>query len=70
MLGFIMRICADFNAAAVFISLYYALHLEYAAVVWSPNYGVHINRIESAQKKIFRKFGYYNIIKCAPYSFT
>ena len=73
MLGFIMRICTDFNAAAVFISLYYAYvrsHLEYAAVVWSPNYEVHINRIESVQKKFcLGNLGYYSIIKFAPYSF-
>ena len=67
MLGFMMRICADFNAVSVFFSLYNAYvrsHLEYAAVVWSPNYDVHINRIESVQK-----FGYYNVIKFAPYLF-
>ena len=40
---------------------------------WSPNYDVHINRIESVQKKflsyLFKKFGYYNVIKFAPYLF-
>ena len=39
MLGFMMRICADFNDAAVLFSLYNAhvrSHLEYVAVVWSP----------------------------------
>ena len=76
MLGFMMRICSDFTAASVFISLYFThvrSHLEYAAVIWSPNYVVHINRIESVQKKfysfLFKKFGYYNVIKFAPYEF-
>ena len=76
MLGFMMRICADFNAAPALISLYFAhvrSHLEYAAVVWSPGYASHIARIESIQKKflsfMFRKLGYYNVIKFAPYFF-
>ena len=76
MLGFMMRICSDFNDVSVFYSLYFAhvrAHLEYAAVIWSPNYSVHICRIESVQKKfysyLFRKFGYYNVIKFAPYEF-
>ena len=76
MIGFMMRICAEFNDAPFFFFLYNAhvrSHLEYAAVVWSLNYDVHINRIESVQKRFFRflfmKFGYYSIIKFAPYLF-
>ena len=76
MIGLIIRICANFNSASVFISFYYAYvrsHLEYATVVWNPNYYVHINRILSVDKKfycfMFKKFGYYNDIKFAPYSF-
>ena len=76
MLGFMMRICADFNAALVFKSLNFSLvrsHLEFAAVVWNPNYDVYINRLESIQKKFYsfllKKFGYYNVIKFAPYMF-
>ena len=74
MLGLIMRICDDFNTALVFKSLYFA-HvrsvLDYAAVVWSPSYDVHIRRIESIQKKffsfLFKKFGYYSMVQFAPY---
>ena len=76
MLGFMMRICANFNADSALISLYFAYvrsHLEYAAIVLSPNYDVYLNRIESVQKKffsfVFKKFGYYSIIKLAPYLF-
>ena len=65
MLGFMMRICVDFNAVSVFISLYFAYVrslLEYAAVIWSPNYDIHVNRIEFVQKKffsyLFKKLGY------------
>ena len=75
-LGFMMRICVDFNAVSVFISLYFAYVrslLEYAAVIWSPNYDIHVNRIEFVQKKffsyLFKKLGYYNVIKCSPYLF-
>ena len=56
MLGFIMRICADFTAASVFLSLYFAYvrsHLEYAAAIWNPNYDVHVQRIESVQKSFY-----------------
>ena len=71
MLGFMMRICIDFNA--VFISLYFAYVsslLEYADVIQSPNYDIHVNRMESVQKKLFSYlFSYYNVIKFAPYLF-
>ena len=56
MLGFMMRICADFSAVSVFIYLYFShvrSHLEYVTAIWSLNYDIHINRIESVQKKFF-----------------
>ena len=46
MLGFMIRLCDDFDAALVFKSLYSAhvrSHLEYATVVWNPSNDVHIN---------------------------
>ena len=71
-----MRICTDFNAASVFKSLYFSLvrsNVVFAAVVCNPNYDVHINRIESIQKKfysfLFKKFGYHSVIQFAPYLF-
>ena len=56
MLGFMMRISLHFDAASVIFSLYFAhvrSHLEHAAVIWSPNYGVHIYRMESVQKRFY-----------------
>ena len=61
-------------SAKVFKTFYFAYvrsHLEYAVVVW--NYVVHINKIESIQKKIFSflfvRFGYYKLIQFAPLLF-
>ena len=75
MLGFMKRICNDFDDVSVFISLYFAFvrsHLEYAAVVWNPSYVVHSIKIEYIQKKIFSflfiKLGYFNLISFAPYT--
>lgn len=54
MLGFLKRICAEFNNINCLKSIYFAhvrSHLEFACVIWSPEYSVHIKRIESIQKK-------------------
>lgn len=54
MLGFILRITKDFSDTNTLKLLFYT-HvrsiLEYASVIWSPCYAVHINRIESIQRK-------------------
>lgn len=54
MLGFVKRICADFKNLNTVRSLYCAIvrsQLEFSSVVWLPLYKIHINRIESIQKK-------------------
>lgn len=54
MLGFLMRICKDFNDPYALKSIYCCLVrsiLEFASTVWCPYYVVHINRLESMQKK-------------------
>lgn len=53
-LGFMKRICNDFNDVYCLSSVYYSLVrsvLEYASVVWNPGYAVHSDRIESIQRK-------------------
>lgn len=75
-LGFVMRVCSEFRDPLVLKSLYFA-HvrsiLEYASVVWSPNFITSSNKIESIQKKflrfVFRRFGWYNVVQYAPYAF-
>jgi Reverse transcriptase (RNA-dependent DNA polymerase) len=60
MLGFVMRISKEFQDPYTLKSLYIALvrsKLEYASCVWSPNYGVHVNKIERVQKR-FAKFAF------------
>jgi Reverse transcriptase (RNA-dependent DNA polymerase) len=76
MLGFVMRICSEFNDPSVLKVLYFSYVrsiVEYALVVWQPSYNVHIDRLESIQKKflkfVFCKFGYYRYIEYAPYEF-
>ena len=54
MLGFIKRICRDFDDPLVLKTLYCTFvrsTLEYASSIWNPQYAIHINRIESVQKK-------------------
>lgn len=54
MLGFLKRICHEFRDPYALKSIYCAhvrSHLEYASVVWYPNYEVHMNLLESIQKK-------------------
>lgn len=57
-LGFIMRICAPFRNRNCIKSVFFAYVrsvLEYGSNIWSPNYAVHIDRIEKIQKR-FVKF--------------
>lgn len=54
MLGFIKRICSNMDDPYTLKSVYCAYvrsHLEYANVVWQPNYRNQNIRIESLQKK-------------------
>ena len=53
-LGFMKRICKQFDDPYCLKSIYCALVrsvLEYASIVWSPGYAVYVDRIESIQKK-------------------
>jgi hypothetical protein len=53
MLGYIRRIGKEFRNPYTFKTLYNFFvrsHLDYASVLWSPNYGVHLKRIEAIQK--------------------
>ena len=57
MLGFLIRFSEDITDPYVLKSLYCSLIrsiFEYCSVVWSPCYSVHINRIESLQRKFLR----------------
>lgn len=54
MLGFVKRICKEFTNIQALKSVYFAhvrSYLEYASVVWHPFQLVHMNKIESIQKK-------------------
>lgn len=54
MLGFLIRASREFRDPYTSKALYCALVrsiLEYASVVWSPTYAVHVRRIESLQKR-------------------
>ena len=57
MLGFLTRVCKDFKDPQTLISIYSAhvrSQLEYGSVIWYPNHQVHIDRIESIQKKFLQ----------------
>ena len=57
MLGFVKRMCRDFEDPYTLKALFCSFvrsHLEYASVVWCPNYGIHIKRIESVQRNFVR----------------
>lgn len=54
MLGFVMRECKNFKKPKIKKIMYNSLvrsRLEYCSVVWSPEYKVHIKRIERLQKR-------------------
>lgn len=61
LLGFIARITKQFKRPTSFIYLFCSLIrsvLEYNSVIWSPYYAVHMNRIESVQKRCLKLLSY------------
>lgn len=61
MLGFLLRNTRDFVNPKTLIVIYYAYvrsHVEYCSSIWSPQYQVHINAIESIQRKFLRHLAF------------
>lgn len=68
MLGMIIRFSRDFNATNVMFTLFYTFvrsKLEYASIVWSPWYQIHIRNIEKLQSK-FLRFVFYKLFHTYP----
>lgn len=56
--GFIYRNCREFTNTNTLTHLFFALvrsRLEYAAIIWSPLYNIHISNLEAVQRH-FLKF--------------
>lgn len=56
-LGFIIRNCRDFTKGETLVLLYNSYvrsRLEYACIVWEPYYDVHINNLESVQRRFLK----------------
>lgn len=73
-LGLIKRNCWEMDNVYALKNVYCCLVrsvLEYASVVWNPNYEVHSNRIESIQKQFLlfalRKLGWRNRLELPSY---
>lgn len=61
MLGFIFRQSKDFRNPNTLLLLYNAFvrsNLDYASIIWSPFYSVHINSVERIQKKFLNRLKY------------
>lgn len=60
-LGFLIRSCKPFRNTHSLKVVYFAYCrsiLEYASAIWSPQYGVYINRIERIQKLFIKHLNY------------
>ena len=56
-LGFIFRSTKDFTKTESFITLYNSLiksKLQYAALIWFPNYDIHVDRLEYVQRRFLK----------------
>lgn len=61
MLGFIFRTCTDFKQPSTIITVYNAYVrslLEYASIVWNPQYSVHINCINKIHNSLIKYIKY------------
>lgn len=61
MLGFITRTCKDFRNPRSLLTLYYSyIHskLSFASIIWNPHYNIHIQRLESIQKKFLKSLAF------------
>ena len=61
LLGCMYRYCRSFNNLQSFRTLYCSnvrSTLEYASIIWSPQYAVHINRIEGIQRRFLDMVSY------------
>lgn len=57
LLGFIVRNTREFTNADLIKLLYFAFVrsvLEYGAIVWNPHYNVHVNHLESVQRRLLK----------------
>jgi Reverse transcriptase (RNA-dependent DNA polymerase) len=57
MYGFVVRSSSDFVKESTLKTLYFSFvrsKLEYASVVWSPGYTLHIERLESVQRRFLK----------------
>lgn len=60
-LGFVMRVCKPFTDIACLKIVYYAYVrslLEFASIVWNPQYSIYINKIERIQKFFVRHLNF------------
>ena len=72
MLGFIYRSSEDFSVATMRL-LYCALVrpiLEYASVIWTPHYRVHVDSLERVQNKFLRMIAFKMGLERDEYSYT
>ena len=68
MLGFILRICKDFDNIQTLKHLYYSLvrtKLEYCSLAWFPYYRYQCTSLENIQRK-FLKYLYFKELKQWP----
>lgn len=67
LLGFISRTTLHFKQPSSLLTLYNSMvksRLQYASVIWSPFYAIHIDRLEKVQRRFlklshFRTYGQY-----------
>lgn len=61
MLGYLFRQCRVFKSGGPVLPVYYAYvfsRLNFASVIWNPQYKVYINRIERVQNKMLKYLSY------------
>ena len=57
MLGFIIRICKEFKSITAIKTIYFSLvhsKLNFASIIWNPQYLLYKSRLESVQNRFVR----------------
>ena len=71
LLGFILRVSTVFKSTdtlKLLFNCYVRSHLEFASVIWNPQYATYISRLEAVQRKFVKRLNYMSYVQPSSYA--